>query len=81
MRLAETWELRMKKEGNQFAQIRTIRAIHDRCCIVRNLPKALMIQFIKRKQSKGGRGVPDFIITQETIQKRDIVGNIRYYQD
>lgn len=76
----EAWENRMKKEGNRFAQIQTTRAIYDRCCIVRDLPNALVLQFPKAKQGKRG-SIAEFTITQETIQKQDIVGTVKYYKD
>lgn len=81
MRLAEAWEIRMKKEGNQFAQIQTTRAIYDRCCIVRNLPSVLVVQFPKSKQGKRSGPATDFTIAQETIQKKDIVGTPKYYKN
>jgi len=84
MTIVETWENRMKREGKQFAQIQTNRAIYDRCAIVKNLPTVLIIQFPKNK-SKSKNFKPaaptDFTIVQENVAKRDLTKPVRYYKD
>lgn len=84
MTVVETWEKRMKKEGKQFAQIQTSRAIYDRCAIVKDLPTMLIVQFPKNKsKSKNLKptAASDFTIVQENVAKRDLTKPVRYYKN
>jgi hypothetical protein len=84
MTIVETWENKMKREGKQFAQIQTNRAIYDRCAIIKELPTVFIIQFPKNK-SKSKNLKPatssDFTIVQDSVAKRDLTKPVRYYKN
>jgi len=84
-RMVDTWEEKMKAARNQFAMIKTTKAIYDRVAIVADLPTILTIQFPKgssrNKNLNSGHPRSDsFTIKQENISKRDII-QTRYYKD
>ena len=84
-RMVEKWEEKVKANGHQFAQIRTIKAIYDRVAVVANLSTMITIQYpVGKSKGKNLKTIftPsfEFTIKQEGIAKREIV-DIKWYKN
>lgn len=78
--MTQKWEARMRKSNHRFAMIRTDSAIYDRVAIVKDLARALIVQYPWGKPTRGSVLVRIDSIKQERIERDDIL-RIRYYTD
>lgn len=76
--MTEKWQLRMKKANIKFALVRTNSAIYSRVAIVKELARAIIIQYPWGKPTRASVLVRIDSIKQERIEREDIE-RLRYY--
>lgn len=76
--MTEKWLARMKKAKVKFALVRTRKAIYSRVAIVKELARAIIVQYPYGKPQRNSVLTRISSIKQERIEREDIE-RIRYY--